>query len=68
MFRRLIVVFLLTFGPEEAHFEESVRCLGDYCIFPPPDGGVLHAVTLEVVRTGFLQGGHAVVSERGNTV
>jgi hypothetical protein len=55
MFRRLIVVFLFTFAPEEAHFEEGASRSGDYCIFPPPDGGVFHAVALEVVGTGLLQ-------------
>jgi hypothetical protein len=55
MFRRLIVVFLFTFAPEEAHFEEGARGSGDYCIFPPPDGGVFHAVAFEVVGTGLLQ-------------
>jgi hypothetical protein len=64
MFRRLIVVFLFTFAPKEAHFEEGARGSGDYCIFPPPDGGVFHAVALEVVCTRLLQRGNTVVSEK----
>ena len=64
VFQGLVVLLLVTFGPEKAHFEEGAGRLCDYCLFPPPDGGVFHAVALEVVDARLLKRRNTIVPKK----
>ena len=68
VFQGLVVLLLVTFGPEKAHFEEGAGRLCDYCLFPPPDGGVFHAVALEVVDARLLKRRNTIVPKKINNI